>query len=478
MQINTSTTDNDGKTKTVVLEKRVENGKKQVFVNGKEITTTDGALSAEVQEELDRLGVELVDLDDPNTVESNGCKVRILRLQHNGVANQELQEMMTDIETATEDEINAAMEEGGSTAFAMKMFAVERDGKEDAKSMTIERVMENGKEQLVINGKSIDISNGVMPDDAAVKEMVEKLAAGADAKSMVLQWKSNRRAPAAPTAPNAPTPPNAPDDVPAPPAVPMMKFFDINNSNMRFSCNKRAMAENRQEIKEKCREMAEKCKDMAEKCKDMSAKMNAGCKMFTFNYDYNINMDTTASGVFVMEFGDDEEGKNNVIVQRFSADNMDELQGLLPVPDEALSTNRRYQVIIIECKGGDDAEAEEEGSVEPQQVEPVVPQQSMEKTQVEPIPPTDIDVQTEYFNVFPNPTQGILNISIALQQPGALTLTVTDMLGNQVYREVVDNYDAKQQLYRQVNLADKAKGTYIVHIESNGHSLSRQVVVQ
>lgn len=176
-----------------------------------------------------------------------------------------------------------------------------------------------------------------------------------------------------------------------------------------------------------------------------------------------------------------------VSVQSFETDDLDELNTMLKnkelsisIPDINISedgthTNvqKQYRVIIINRGGKEDGEMQKEVEIE---VADALPQGSTNSdTQ-----PTDVvdgnAINAEYFNVYPNPTPGVLNISFALTQPGTVSVTVSDILGNSVFSEVVEQLNG--QYYKQLNMDTFARGTYIVRVEQNGQAISRTVAVQ
>jgi endonuclease I len=74
------------------------------------------------------------------------------------------------------------------------------------------------------------------------------------------------------------------------------------------------------------------------------------------------------------------------------------------------------------------------------------------------------------FQVFPNPTNGDLNIVLEAATKNA-KITLNDMLGRNIYSEVLTEVNGKKFL----NIANLSKGTYVLSIESNGSKASQVI---
>ncbi len=79
-------------------------------------------------------------------------------------------------------------------------------------------------------------------------------------------------------------------------------------------------------------------------------------------------------------------------------------------------------------------------------------------------------------NIYPNPTNGLLNIVWTNQQTGSANVTVTDVVGREVYSSTVEmNATAGQQ---QIDLGKLKNGMYMINIKSAGNTYSGKLVVQ
>lgn len=82
----------------------------------------------------------------------------------------------------------------------------------------------------------------------------------------------------------------------------------------------------------------------------------------------------------------------------------------------------------------------------------------------------------ESINVYPNPTSGMFNITIANANFAELTINITDIQGKVVFNEVDKNITADYN--KQINLEQFAKGIYYIKL-SNGAEMSiRKLIIQ
>ena len=88
--------------------------------------------------------------------------------------------------------------------------------------------------------------------------------------------------------------------------------------------------------------------------------------------------------------------------------------------------------------------------------------------------PTSIDDNSySTFNVFPNPNNGILNISLA-NSSGKQTIEIKNIIGQTVYSKITSNSSSNT-----INLSNINKGIYTVSlINENGTSSSKKIIIQ
>lgn len=159
-----------------------------------------------------------------------------------------------------------------------------------------------------------------------------------------------------------------------------------------------------------------------------------------------------------------------------------------PTTQQAPEVRKRYRVIVIERPDGDntadllvhnDNVSADIVTLDAESLDQPDAQVEENHTSNNTLPmgtPETNAIKAEYFNVYPNPTPGALNISFALTQPGPVTVAVSDILGNQIFSETVTNLNG--QYYKQLDMSERARGTYIVSVQQNGQAISRQVIVR
>ena len=88
--------------------------------------------------------------------------------------------------------------------------------------------------------------------------------------------------------------------------------------------------------------------------------------------------------------------------------------------------------------------------------------------------PTSIDDNSySTFNIFPNPNNGILNISLA-NSSGKQTIEIKNIIGQTVYSKITSNSTSNT-----INLSNINKGIYTVSlINENGTSSSKKIIIQ
>ncbi len=78
--------------------------------------------------------------------------------------------------------------------------------------------------------------------------------------------------------------------------------------------------------------------------------------------------------------------------------------------------------------------------------------------------------------VFPNPSAGILHVTVTGFDGTATTLRVLNVIGNEVHRESIS--DAEPRFSRTIDLSSLATGLYYVKIENGTHAEMRKVVIR
>ena len=118
----------------------------------------------------------------------------------------------------------------------------------------------------------------------------------------------------------------------------------------------------------------------------------------------------------------------------------------------------KKKVIIIERIKSDEPEVAEEEVVEPRNV----PQPKGKK------------LKLKGFNAYPNPTDGMLNVSFASDKKPML-LQMVDITGKEVYREQISNFDGYYN--EDIDLSDATPGNYILYVIQNSRVFTHNLVV-
>lgn len=367
------------------------------------------------------------------------------------------------------------------------VITISKDGKDgQPRKLVVQRTVINGKETILLNGKEVNEDTKSLPAD--VEKLLEDIG-DSNGKTVIKLNGSTMTT----------------DGV-----MGENKLFVWNSSP---KCNKVHVEINGLDSLHSMNfmnseEMKKRCEEMKQQLGNMKANMNFRMDTLrtqvwtTRNGEFPMHfrvMDidsAMSNGVFIYKEGEkdinvtipnfdfdfDFEIPDMPVVREFETDDLGDIETMFDIPEppdaEAMvnapnAVQKRYKVIIIEHPSGhdeveiNDNEAEEGTSDEPSVVQPSLPSTVNESN----------TLKAEYFNVFPNPTPGTLNISFALQQSGGpVTVTVTDLMGSKVFDETLQNYTG--QYHRQIDLADKARGTYIVSVTRDGQTLARQVAVR
>ncbi|PVY44118.1 T9SS type A sorting domain-containing protein [Pontibacter virosus] len=87
-----------------------------------------------------------------------------------------------------------------------------------------------------------------------------------------------------------------------------------------------------------------------------------------------------------------------------------------------------------------------------------------------------LEQQEKEVAIYPNPNNGVFTISFAQLNTQQVELRILNVIGNEVYQEVISRPDIHTT--KTVDLTRLAKGLYYVKIEADGYSSVRRVVVK
>ncbi|MDH5415584.1 MAG: T9SS type A sorting domain-containing protein, partial [Flavobacteriaceae bacterium] len=83
---------------------------------------------------------------------------------------------------------------------------------------------------------------------------------------------------------------------------------------------------------------------------------------------------------------------------------------------------------------------------------------------------------TQELKVFPNPTNGLLNIELT-GYSNELNIDLYSLRGRMIYSENLSDNSTDKVLSRQINLSRYGKGVYFVRITNEGESETKKVLV-
>lgn len=77
---------------------------------------------------------------------------------------------------------------------------------------------------------------------------------------------------------------------------------------------------------------------------------------------------------------------------------------------------------------------------------------------------------------YPNPSNGVFNLTFSLEKKGEVSVKVVDILGNEVYREKILDFDGRYD--NKIDLSGKDKGIYVLQIIQGKKTLSRKILIE
>lgn len=87
-----------------------------------------------------------------------------------------------------------------------------------------------------------------------------------------------------------------------------------------------------------------------------------------------------------------------------------------------------------------------------------------------------LEQQDKEISIYPNPNNGVFTISFASLDASQVDLRIINVIGNEIYHEVVNR--SEMQTAKTIDLTRLAKGLYYVKIETDNYSSVRRVVVK
>jgi len=79
-------------------------------------------------------------------------------------------------------------------------------------------------------------------------------------------------------------------------------------------------------------------------------------------------------------------------------------------------------------------------------------------------------------NYYPNPNDGKFNLKFNLEQKGEVIVKVLDILGNEIYKETLLDFNGIYD--NQLDLTGHEKGIYVLQVQQGGKALSRKILIE
>lgn len=85
-------------------------------------------------------------------------------------------------------------------------------------------------------------------------------------------------------------------------------------------------------------------------------------------------------------------------------------------------------------------------------------------------------LEVERLDFFPNPSSGLFDLKLELEQKGPVTVEVFNTGGQSIYKETIKNFDGQYQ--GTIDLGDATKGTYFIQVQQGKQLITKKLVVQ
>ncbi len=77
---------------------------------------------------------------------------------------------------------------------------------------------------------------------------------------------------------------------------------------------------------------------------------------------------------------------------------------------------------------------------------------------------------------YPNPSNGRFNLEFQLNLKKEVTIKVMDILGNEVYKETLLDFDGNY--HNEIDLTGKERGIYILQVIQKKKTLARKILIE
>lgn len=82
------------------------------------------------------------------------------------------------------------------------------------------------------------------------------------------------------------------------------------------------------------------------------------------------------------------------------------------------------------------------------------------------------------FTIYPNPSNGVFTVSLTNTDAKRAELRIMNVIGNEIYREVLTRDSAQLSATVDLSRYSKAKGLYYVKLETDDFSVVRRIIVR
>lgn len=86
------------------------------------------------------------------------------------------------------------------------------------------------------------------------------------------------------------------------------------------------------------------------------------------------------------------------------------------------------------------------------------------------------NLKPSQLNYYPNPNSGRFTLNFVLDQKDEVSVTVMDILGKEVYKEKLLDFQGTYD--NQIDLSGKEKGIYILQISQKKKILTRKILIE
>lgn len=94
--------------------------------------------------------------------------------------------------------------------------------------------------------------------------------------------------------------------------------------------------------------------------------------------------------------------------------------------------------------------------------------------QAQAVPPADNQLTPEEIELFPNPSDGVVTVKFKLSAQGAVTVTILDINGKELYRDEVKDFNGSYS--HDFDLSRQAQGTYLLSIQQGDKVMSEKIL--